>query len=69
MSESWTPKLKHHTVHCESCGRFTRGSTFIVGKDGSHQVCNIQCGINLIIKRERNNGFPKGPTEKHPSEA
>jgi len=46
------PQLKHYPIHCEACGRFTRGSTSVESSGGSHQVCNVQCGINLIVKRQ-----------------
>ena len=36
---------------CASCGRFVGYRVEVWGQKEQFAVCNIQCGINLIVKR------------------
>lgn len=46
------PRIVKGRVHCGSCGRYAPGTTFVSTAEGHRFVCNVQCGIDFIVKRQ-----------------
>ena len=42
-------------INCSACGKFVKGNVYVDTKDGAEFVCNVQCGINYIVGRDKKN--------------